>query len=203
MKIKLLTILTIVSLSGINLDSFSQTLKSGIVNTNNPNLDPNWKWYENNEPLDLWYSGQNQIHHINKNVYLPFFNSGDELNTITGEKDMYPEDGWMLMCRDFGTFEEAPKQPFFVLYNINSGVMRFIFYNAQETNYTLYKAELSFKSEAQTAPILTFTDESKPFLNDYDNTKKEVFMGEAARFDGWFYADFHLFGYDPNQDTWC
>ncbi len=198
MKVQISILLMFFVWIGVSKESFPQQFKSAIVNPSNPNLDPNWKWYINSGPLDLWYSGAHDVIHINKQVYLPYFTSGSELNTPDVKKDMFPQDGWRLVCKDFGTPSEAPTQPFFMLYNVNSGILRLCFYNAREINYSYFKAELFFVDESQSSAILTFTDDKKPFLTDFNRSKKESFIGKVATYNGWGYADFHLFGYDPS-----
>lgn len=176
---------------------YGQMTRSSITDPNNPNLDPNWKWY-NNIPQTLYFKGDNGIIHKLDNISLPFFDNGSPLVAVDDKKDMYPEDGWMLFSRDFGTSTQAPSQPFFVLYNKYSGVLRYIFYNAQRISYSFFKGELSFLDERQAAAIMTFTDDVKPFLNDFDKSKAECFVGKVNKYEGWGYADFSLFGYDPN-----
>ena len=113
---------------------------------------------------------------------------------------MYPDDGWVLVYRDFGTASGAPSQPFFVLYNKYRGILRYMFYNAQNISYTYYRAELSFVEPQFSGALMTFSDDENAFLNDYDPNNALNFMGKVAVFDGWGYADFQLFGYDPTMD---
>ena len=129
------------------------------------------------------------------NVQVPFYTSGHPL--ATDRKDMYPEDGWMLAFRDFGTPTDAPALPFFALYNRYRGTLRVMFYNAPNIAYTSYRVDLSFRDSASTGALLTFTDPDKSTIDEYDRTKTESFMARVAQFRGWIYADFTVFGYDP------
>jgi hypothetical protein len=45
---------------------------------------------------------------------------------------------------------------------------------------------------------MTFTDTVKSTLADYDKAKQDDFLGRMAINHGWAWADFTLFGYDPN-----
>jgi|GEM_PF-1183417 len=190
-KLLLLSLMTFLSMT-----LAAQPFRSGITNPQDPNLDPNWSWHTDRNPQVMYYNVQNRVQKINKVVYLPFFSSGHDLCHPT-KKDMYPEDGWMLFCKDFGTPTRAPEMPFFILYNKYRGILRVLFYNAQQINYSLFKADLSFVTSSQSAAILTFSDNVKPFLYDYDPNKSDIVLGEIAKFGGWGYADFSLFGYDP------
>lgn len=73
-----------------------------------------------------------------------------------------------------------------------------MYYNANNLAYTAYRAELSFRSTTSTAGLMTFTDTVKSTLADYDKAKQDDFLGRMAINHGWAWADFTLFGYDPN-----
>ncbi len=190
-------ILYISILLSITISAIGQTNRSSIKNPDNPNLNPNWKWYEN-VGQTMYFSDYAHVIRTLNNISLPFFDNGSPLVAPDDKKDMHPEDGWVLFCKDFGTPYEAPSQPFFVLYNRYSGILRYIFYNAREINYSSFKGELSFLDSSQAGAIMTLTDDVKPFLNNFDKYKTECFIGKVNAFQGWGYADFSLFGYDPN-----
>ncbi|MEQ9229450.1 MAG: hypothetical protein RIF46_02125, partial [Cyclobacteriaceae bacterium] len=89
------------------------------MGSGDPNLDPDWIWYEEVAGgHDMWYNDGGTETQIS-NVQTPFFTSGNDLDKSSspGEYDMYPEDGWILAYRDFGTSSAAPDVPFFALYN--------------------------------------------------------------------------------------
>jgi hypothetical protein len=179
----------------------SQPKKDGIFNgryvpTGDPNLSSTWDWTVSGAGHTMYYSPNGSTPIQLNNVQLPFFTSGHPL--ATDEKDMYPADGWMLVYRDFGTPTSAPAMPFFALYNKYKGTLRFMYYNVQNLAYTAYRAELSFRSTTSTAGLMTFTDTVKASLADYDKAKQDDFMGRMAINQGWAWADFTLFGYDPN-----
>ncbi len=161
-----------------------------------PNLDPAWDWTVSGAGHTMYYSVNGATPTRLDHVQVPFYTTGHPL--ATDEKDMYPEDGWMLAYRDFGTPTDAPAMPFFALYNRYRGTLRVMFYNAPTIAYTAYRVELSFRNTAAAGALLTFSDPQKTLTTDYDRSKTEAFMGRMAQLRGWAYADFTVFGYDPS-----
>lgn len=159
-----------------------------------PNLDPNWDWTVSGPGHTVYYTDAIGVIR-SKVVQVPFYTGGHPLNTL--EKDMYREDGWVLAYRDFGTPTAAPNVPFFALYNRYRGILRIMLYNARELAFSQFSMELSFKSTAATGALLTYSDRTRAFRNDYDTAKIENFMVEANAIGGWIYGDFMLTGYDP------
>ncbi len=160
-----------------------------------PNLDPSWSWTASGAGHTMYYSVNGSTPIRLDNVQVPFYTSGHPL--ATDQKDMYPEDGWMLAYRDFGTPSDAPAMPFFALYNRYRGTLRVMFYNAPTIAYTAYRVELSFRNTAAAGALLTFSDPERTTTADFDRSKTESYMGRMAQFRGWAYADFSLVGYDP------
>ena len=85
------------------------TNTSRCMRVGDPNLDRSWRWYEN-QPQTLYSrtgsSGSAILMH--PNVDLPFFaaNSPAAKHLLYGNAldiDMWPEEGWVLIKRDFGT----------------------------------------------------------------------------------------------------
>ncbi|MDC0714414.1 hypothetical protein POL68_38520 [Stigmatella sp. ncwal1] len=131
-------------------------------------------------------------------VQIPFYTGGHTLNTL--EKDMYPADGWVLAFRDFGSPSAAPDVPFFALYNRYRGILRIMLYNSRELTYSRFNLDLSFKDPLATGAVLTYSDKTRAFRNDFDPAKVESFMVEANSIGGWIYGDFMLTGYDPTMN---
>jgi hypothetical protein len=173
-----------------------RTHNARYVPPGDPNLSPSWDWTVSGAGHTMWYSKNGSTPIQLNNVQVPFFTSGHPL--ATDQKDMYPADGWMLVYRDFGTPTSAPAMPFFALYNKYKGTLRFMYYNAESLAYSAYRAELSFRNTTATAGLMTFTDTVKSTLADYDKAKQDDFMGRMAINHGWAWADFTLFGFDPN-----
>ncbi|NMO15324.1 hypothetical protein HPC49_20470 [Pyxidicoccus fallax] len=163
--------------------------------TTDPNLDPNWDWTVSGAGHTLYYTDATGI--VRSTVrQVPFYTGGHPLNTL--EKDMYPEDGWVLVYRDFGTPTSAPDLPFFALYNKYRGILRVMVFNTRELQFSRFNLELAFKSQTATGALLTFSEPTRAFTSDYDVAKREVFAVEANALNGWIHADFMLTGYDPN-----
>jgi len=169
-----------------------------------PNLDPNWDWTVappnlpnlNGHPI---YFNPDGTSLRSGHVQVPFFSSGHQLADAltTSLKDMYREDGWMLVYRDFGTPQGGPKLPFFILYNKYRGILRVMVYNGTGFEYSAYRMSLAFRGSSPRAGLFTFTAETKSVLTDYDGAQTEVFLGRSTPLQDWFYGDFVLFGYDP------
>ena len=96
---------------------YAQTMNRPMDN-NDPNRDPNWVWYEANQRFVTLYPAGLPP----QDVTLPFFdNTGPATAFITdltdGPMDIYPNQGWELVLRDFGTPQTQQPIPFFILYN--------------------------------------------------------------------------------------
>ncbi|MGB3181537.1 MAG: T9SS type A sorting domain-containing protein [Cyclobacteriaceae bacterium] len=162
-----------------------------------PNLDPNWDWTINGTGYTIYYDAPNITNPVQlNNIQLPFYTQGNSLNTY--EKDMHPEDGWVLMYRDFGTPTSAPPFPFFVLYNKYRGIFRLMIYNSQNLSSTYYRINLSFWDGQKAGALFTFQDDTKAFLDDYESSEQQISMGTMAEYEDWAVADFIMFGFDPN-----
>lgn len=163
-----------------------------------PNLDPNWDWTSSN-PVTMYYSPNGSTVTQINNRFVPFWTNG---NPLAADKDMYPEDGWELVWKDFGTPTNAPANPFFVLYNKYRGTTRVMIYNATNDSYTFYKGELSFRSDSPKEPIFThMADPEKSFAYDFDAGQIETFLGTGAKYNDWIYLDFVTFGYKNNMSN--
>ena len=177
-----------------------------------PNLNPNWDWttspsqLPNSNGHPVYSTIDNGIQHY---LQVPFYSNGhplfDALNNDS--KDMYPQDGWMLVYRDFGTVNSpVDGLPFFALYNKYRGILRVMVCNiaAAQNRNTSYRMDLSFRSTSPRAGLQTFTSEKQVTLENYngrnpgDKNQVEHFFGNTTPHDDWYYGDFVLFGYDPN-----
>jgi hypothetical protein len=74
-----------------------------------PNLDPGWDWTAPSEYV--LYSSVNGGTVQRYATQLPYYLPGNTLNSFQ-TPDMYPEDGWELVHRDFGTPGAAPPFPY-------------------------------------------------------------------------------------------
>ena len=105
----------------------------------------NWDWTVN-EKWQVYYSTKNAPPpSIASDVTInPFFEPGHDFNRTP--RDMYPEDGWMLVYRDLGTQGEAGPIPSFALYNRFNGKLRIAMYNASEDPSTYFKVAFSWEN---------------------------------------------------------
>lgn len=111
---------------------------------------------------------------------------------------MWPADGWTLVVRDFGTSSDVPAIPFFILYNKYSGILRLCAFNAYNYAYSNYVASIKFAQSSDRRAIFTMDSNIKSFLNDFEGNPVKSVMGTMNVQNGWLYADFSLFGFDPN-----
>lgn len=146
------------------------------------------------------YASANGSKPVKLTVQLPFYSTGSWLaDALTHEtKDMWPEDGWVLAYKDFGTSDKAPAYPFFVLYNRYKGTFRVMVYNAQTVAFTYFKLTLSFTQSP--APLFTFTEKRGQYqtLERFDPSVRQVVVTQATKAQGWICGDFLMTGYTPN-----
>jgi hypothetical protein len=168
-----------------------------ITDPNDPNLNPNWQWWPY-QAHNLYYSPTGSINNIQTiNTFLPFYTQGNVLNSGP-ELDIFPEDGWVLAFRDFGTPTRPIDFPFFVLYNKYRAIFRVMLYNAQQVPSSYLKAELSFVNPGYTGGLMTFNAEGNAsFLNSYDANVKDHQIATSNQFSDWLVFDYNLAGYDP------
>lgn len=161
-----------------------------------PNLDPNWQFWVNQTP-DIYFYNMGQVLTANRDgsLKLPYYTQGQPTNTENSLPDVLPEDGWVLVLRDFGTPTSAPPYPHFMLYNKYRGILRLFYLNTQQQRMQQYSATVRFM-ESNTA-LMTFNSKEKCFLNDYDKTLTLTTFGNIPQF-GWGHFDFILTGYDPS-----
>ncbi|SDM43316.1 T9SS type A sorting domain-containing protein [Siphonobacter aquaeclarae] len=133
-------------------------------------------------------------------VQLPFYSSGHWLVEAYSneQKDMWPEDGWILAYKDFGTAEKAPPFPFFVLYNRYKGTFRVMVYNARAVLASYFRLTLSFSQSP--AALFTFTEKRGRYqsLESYDSGARQMVVTQASQGQGWICGDFLMTGYVPD-----
>lgn len=169
------------------------------MDSNDPNLDPNFKWYE--PGVTCVYARETDKNTTNcRYISMPWFDGQSSLNQ-PGREDMLPEDGWNLIARDFGSADRTRQGvPFIILYNKYRGQLRLMYYNLYGERASHSKVTLSFENPNESAPYLTPMDpniENKTVTTYNPNLK----LSQLTEFDqtgGWAVADFHL-GYVPSN----
>lgn len=115
--------------------------------------------------------------------------------------------GWVLYLKDFGTADRPAQTPFFVLYNIYSGVLRFFVYNYRvqdlsEGTKTHYVAKLSYTIPEKHNGMLSFSAPPDQFIIDKeDKDLSLISVTKKNASDVWMNFDFVLaksLGYDTN-----
>jgi|GEM_PF-5478756 len=190
-------------------DYYQDLLDSGVSRAllpGDPNLDPEWDWssYDpetNPQMYTMWSRSGNTggtpggdiVQH--DNVQLPQFSHspGPAGIYLQSTGDYLPEDGWVLLLKNFGNSPQAtpandpPKQPFFILYNIPRGIMRVIFYYTGEDAYQYMKVVLksypgSYQCASEKTSLFTFNRNEYNCFEDYGNedTQKNIWNGIIA-----------------------
>lgn len=172
-----------------------------VMEPNDPNRNPKWEWFHDGF-TDLFSSIDGSF--VSKHeAFLPYYTPGNLLNTH-GMIDAYPEDGWILVHRDFGTEKKAQPFPFFTLYNRYRGIFRVMLYNAVNREGSYFIGELGFldgeKLPAARAGLFTFADTAadRCFLRTYNPALKLTAISRMCTYGSWAVFDFPLVGYDPS-----
>jgi len=167
-----------------------------------PNLDPAWDWRPDlPQPLYSSVNGGAVERHWAR---LPHHTPGSVLNGLQA-LDFEPEDGWVLVHRDFGTQAEAQPFPFFTLYNQYRGLFRVMLFNAAHREGSYFLGELSFldgeRYASGRAALFTFADPdpglSRMYLNQYDPKLTLTAFSNMTAYGSWAVFDFPLVGFDP------
>jgi hypothetical protein len=158
-----------------------------------PNRDPSWEW---------WHPGENYLLYLNDGTrpsgpIPPFINSGPASVLYNpGDWDVYPEQGWVLVLRDFGTETRNIRVPFFVLYNRYRGILRLFYFSTQSEAFTSAVAKLSILGGD--AALFTLADgDPRAFVEEYDPDREQIALGIVASRQ-WCYFDLDASGYDPH-----
>jgi hypothetical protein len=166
-----------------------------------PNLDPRWDWRAE-ESFRLFLSPQGGTP-TPVVAQTPFRTAWNILNRFTA--DFEPEDGWMLVHKDFGTPAAGVPFPYFTLYNRYRGLFRVMLFNGANREESFYIGQLSFlegnSRPDRTAAILTFAaDQQDAFRSHYDRTQSLVATCQMATYGDWAVFDFPLAGFDPELE---
>ena len=125
----------------------------------------------------------------------------------TQKIDTYPEEGWVLLYKDFGdSSRPAAGDPLFILYNKYRGIMRVFFYNATGGASSYGVMRLDFVGSNSTS-LVTFNSALPQFSDQYGGTADGTISFSsivAILPSAWCYADFNITGYDRDiADKTC
>ena len=176
---------------------YAQTMNRS-MDTNDPNRDPNWVWYEANQRFVTLYPAGLPP----QGVTLPFFdNTGPATAFITdltdGPMDIYPNQGWELVLRDFGTPQTQQDIPFFILYNKYRGILRLYYWDPDNSQQTRVVGVLRFQGSNRTGNMTLGFDNVT--LDNYQDIEsyQQIAVGDYQN-RSWCFMDFDLSGYDPD-----
>lgn len=196
-------------LKSISFFLLTAFLSSIIFGQADPNADPNWDWR----------NGDDQNQPYPASVYTMYKENGDgtitgvyrsapwnQWNSWDGLDDNRKEDGWVLLCRDFGTpfravlgGEGITDRPYFMIYNKYSSVLRvFILVNAND-DYTTGGITVKFVSYNKTATLTNlkgraYAADKIDIVGQYSGTGLTTYVGDEM----WVWAEYPL-AYDPNM----
>mgnify|MGYP001327287559 CR=1 FL=1 len=152
---------------------------------------PNWDWRESEYTIHP--TGSPAAFPIQSPFYYPLEGLED--------KDFEPEDGWVLMARNFGSSTVQVISPFLILYNKYRGTIRLIVYlsAALKDNYSSGLVTLRFANGSSVTKNLTNRSILLP-LNKWSATESRQLNAAIRLQEGWNYADFQV-DYDPAVST--
>ena len=172
-------------------------LLNRVMSVSDPMRDPNWDWTQD-EIDTLYITSYNEP----KLIRRPYYGSGSIKPFFTGTdgtRDIWPQDGWELVLRDFGTAQYHVSAPFYILYNKHLGILRYIFFgNLVSDQITHATGTLSIKGSVQ-SPFFTLSDSTDQYINNY-NVYEQHTISKYYQ-DQWNVMDFRLAGFDPDIHT--
>jgi hypothetical protein len=167
---------------------------------NDPNLYSNWDWTVSNYGT-IYYQGASGVTSLQQ-VLSPFWDGSQRLVGNTG--DMYPQDGWMLVNRDFGTPDAAVDYPYFMLYNKFTGNLRVAILRTAPRgtvgSYQLMTLRFADSSPSPRPALFTFVDPdiNKGTIQSHNGDIVQYSLVKDVGINEWIVSDFSVAGYDPN-----
>ncbi|VTR44465.1 Uncharacterised protein [Sphingobacterium thalpophilum] len=184
-----------------------KTKANAVTDPNEQNANKNWKWDDPNlTKVNLYFKPKiNGQPSPSIERPLPWNTFGNPLNN--SDKDYRSELGWVLYLKDFGTPDRPAQAPFFALYNIYSGVLRFFVYNYRvqdlnEGSKTHYIAKLSYAIPDQHNGMLSFSAPPDQFIIDKeDRDLSLVSVTRKNASDVWMNFDFVMAKPSPYKNS--
>ncbi len=157
--------------------------KSRIIPSGDPNLNSNWNW-ESSQWNVNFRSISGSIG--NANTVNPFYNDPIFGNADPSKIDMRASDGWMLVARDFGTTNDAPRHPWIMLYNRFRGLLRVCVLRTSDLLTSDQNLSLSFDNSVVSPGLFKFVEETEQLANTKTGSLQ------------WMVGEFNLQGFDSN-----
>lgn len=148
-----------------------------------------WQWWKSSDPADSNYDPNYDVclawtaNFASGGLDVmssPFikFNQPTKVTQINSAKDFLPENGWVLVKRDFGCAAGGVEIPGFVLYNQERALLRAFFYVRDAKTYNSYKMQLTMPTN-QASGISAFASDvtlaQDKFLNGAQNSNSELY----------------------------
>ncbi len=175
----------------------------------NPNTDPNWDWHAGDDSLNHPFPATQYRMYVETNgSTVPLFRNAPwgQPNITDAQLDHLKEDGWVLVCRDFGT----PTRPifalnqagtaYFILYNKYRSILRVFTFIKSGTISSLVSAggmEAKFVSDKKTFSLthfnpVAFATDKLDSVKDNSSTSLTPLLNNER----WIWADYPI-AYDP------
>jgi hypothetical protein len=165
----------------------SFALSVPIYSQTDPNNDPNWNWLSG---TSYWiYSS---VRPEGQGCQTPFVYPENE-----SVLDNKPEDGWVLLLRDFGTPTRSTPTPFFILYNKYQGLLRIFVLPVISDYYTSGMITMNWGTTARTAALnhLEPTAWGEDKIDSTKNNSSAAYHRVVS--NHWSFADFPV-DYESN-----
>jgi len=151
---------------------------------------------------DAFYNGPDGLG-VHYTLYSPAYDHSGNINILPFvDKTVLcpPADGWTFIAKNFGTASQGRNNPYFVLYNKYTGVLR-VFYNITNGAANNAAAITVKQIGANQSAILSNADSKMPALDNFNaNVTMRVpnFYSNSNNLNNyyWLYADFTM-SYDP------
>lgn len=167
-------------------------LHTNIYSQSDPNNDPNWNW----RASSTFTVYPQALGSIQVNTTSPFLQGGISEAVF----DNRPEDGWVLVMRDFGTSSRGASVPYFALYNKYQGLLRVFPYVVMNGAYTKGFINIYWGTTIKSA-ALTFLNNTAWGVNTLDSTKNNSSAAFAPVVNAnWAFADFPM-AYEYNVSS--
>ena len=181
------------------LAALTPCMAQRVMASDDPNRDSKWDWTPMASEI-MYFSKNPEKTPTKMGSFLPFRLGGNRLTESSG--NIFQEDGWMLVHKDFGTKEVGVPMPYFTLYNKYRGLFRVMLYNAENLLNAQYMGSLCLHNPAAHAgnqsPILTFNNQSGAcFIDNYQVDDRANWLAVMSKYGDWGVFDFHLLGFDP------
>lgn len=115
-----------------------------VLGQTDSNNDPNWNWKQS--AYNLYVAGAPTSPY---GVTSPFYQDGISISV----QDCNPEDGWVLVKRDFGRADRIIPNPHFFLYNRYQGLLRAFLFIKSSNAYSVGTIRIKWGTQTATSSL--------------------------------------------------